>query len=170
MTPAVSQALAAGDYVGAATAAEESLPHVLAANGLDDDFMSLWPPIVLAALAAEDVSMAERLLEPVATAPAGVVSPGVNAQFHRLRGLLGAARGDDPGAVEADLRAGVTMVMPRSAVIYAPPLRETAFLVDATATRAPATRSEALLDVLAQLERRRRSQRTDLIGGNAKLG
>jgi phytoene synthase len=71
---------------------------------------------------------------------------------------------------ESLLRAGVTMVMPRSAVIYAPPLRETAFLVDAAATRAPVTRSEALLDVLAQLERRRRSQRTDLIGGNARLG
>ncbi len=118
-TVAVSLALAAGDHAGAAAAAEESLPHVLAANGLDDDFMSLWPPIVLAALAAEDVAMAERLLEPVATAPPGVVSPGVNAQFHRLRGLLGAARGDDPGAVEADLRAGVTMLGDFGAVLLA---------------------------------------------------
>ena len=34
------------------------------------------------------------------------------------------------------LRTGVTMSMPRSAVIYARPLTETAFLVDAAADRA----------------------------------
>ena len=67
------------------------------------------------------------------------------------------------------LRAGLTMAMPLSAVIYAAPLPETAFLVDAAATRRPVTRSEALLDVLAQLERRRRLQRSDLIGDGARL-
>ncbi|NCT11510.1 MAG: hypothetical protein GW767_01975 [Rhodobacterales bacterium] len=45
--------------------------------------------------------------------------------------------------------------MPRSAVIYAPPLAETAYLVDA-AGRAVADRgrTHALLDVLAQLKAR----------------
>jgi len=70
------------------------------------------------------------------------------------------------------LRSGVTMVMPRSAVIYAPPLPEVAFLVDAAAetpVRAPA-RSDALVDVLSLLEQRRRAEREGLIGGSARLG
>lgn len=52
-------------------------------------------------------------------------------------------------------RAAGGSLMPRSAVIYAPPLAETAFLVDA-AGRAVADRSRthALLDVLAQLKAR----------------
>ncbi len=70
------------------------------------------------------------------------------------------------------LRAGLSIVMPRSAVIYAPALPETAFLVDAAAANtAPArARSDALLDVLAQLEQRRRAERDALIGRSARLG
>ena len=62
---------------------------------------------MLAALAAGDLELADRLLEPVATAQPGLVSPGVGAQWLRLRGLVGAARGADPSVVEADLRAGI---------------------------------------------------------------
>ena len=49
---------------------------------------------------------------------------------------------------------GATFLMPRPAVIYAPPLAEVAFLVEAAGQRAPrARRSTAVLDVLADLAR-----------------
>ena len=99
-------ARAAGDVAAAAAAADRTLPHSLASQGLDDDFVHQWPPMVEAALRAGDVPMAERLLAPVAAAEAGVVAPAVAAQFLRLRGLVGAARGDAPAEVERDLRTG----------------------------------------------------------------
>jgi hypothetical protein len=74
--------------------------------GLQDEFMFMWPPLVLAALADNDLPLAERLMEPVTDAQEAV-APYLVAQRDRLRGLVGAARGDDPAAVEADLRAGV---------------------------------------------------------------
>jgi phytoene synthase len=68
------------------------------------------------------------------------------------------------------LRAGATMVMPRSAVLYAPVLPEVAFLVNAAGHAPPATRSDALMDVLTALETRSREQRAALIGGRGTLG
>ncbi len=58
---------------------------------------------------------------------------------------------------QAGARAGVSMVMPQSAVLFAPPLDEVRFLVDA-AGRAPVRtgRSSALLSVLADLSARER--------------
>ncbi len=59
-------------------------------------------------------------------------------------------------------RAGVSAVMPRSAVLYARPLDETRFLVEAAARGRPATetwgegRTGALMAVFAQLEARDR--------------
>ena len=61
------------------------------------------------------------------------------------------------------LRAGATVAMPRSAVLHARPLPETAFLVEAAA-RAPAAagwgpgRGGALIAVLAELEARDRAR------------
>ena len=100
-------ALAVGDTAAAAGIAEQSIAHLLAASGIEDDFMHLWPPLVQTALAARDTALAQRLIEPVSSAAAGIVSPAVSAQYHRLRGLVGAALGDDPDQVERDLRAGV---------------------------------------------------------------
>ncbi len=56
----------------------------------------------------------------------------------------------------ASLRAGGTMVMPRSAVIHARPLPEVAFLVEAAADSAPPARdwSEALYSTMATLKAR----------------
>ncbi len=54
-------------------------------------------------------------------------------------------------------QAGFSMVMPQSAVLYADPLPEVAFLVDATAHERPHSRSVALLDTLAALEATRRT-------------
>lgn len=70
------------------------------------------------------------------------------------------------------LRTGISLVMPQSAVVFAPPLPEVEFLVDAAATQQPRqpARSEALLGVLATLEARRRAERDRLIGRSAKLG
>ena len=114
----VAHAMAEGDPRRAAALAEEALPHLIAAMGIDDDFMTLWPPLVEAALAAGDVALTERLLAPVVTAPAGIVSPGVRAHWMRLRGLFGALRGDDPVAIEADLRAGIAELDAYGAVGY----------------------------------------------------
>ena len=97
----------AGDHSAAADLAAATVEHLRAAAGIEDDFFVLWPPLVLTALAAGDLDLADRLLEPVATAQPGLVSPGVGAQWLRLRGLVGAARGADPSVVEADLRAGI---------------------------------------------------------------
>jgi tetratricopeptide (TPR) repeat protein len=99
--------LAAGDTTAAAASTEATLAHVLTTAGLDDDFMHFWPPLVRAALADHDVPLAERLITPVQTASPGIVSPAVAAHLLNLRGLVRAARGDEPAEVESDLRSGV---------------------------------------------------------------
>ncbi len=63
------------------------------------------------------------------------------------------------------VRTGASLVMPRSAVIYARPLPECAFLVEAAARPAPAAgrwgegRGGAILAILAELESRERARR-----------
>jgi class 3 adenylate cyclase/tetratricopeptide (TPR) repeat protein len=106
-TAELSRAAAAGDHAEATRIAPVALDHLLAASGLGDDFFLLWPPLVLAALDAGDLDLAERLLAPVTHALPGQRAPAVAAQWHRLLGLLGAARGEDPETVEAELRAGI---------------------------------------------------------------
>ena len=67
-------------------------------------------------------------------------------------------------------RATASCVMPRSAVLYAPPMPEVAFLVDAAA-RAPApiwNREAPLIDALATLANRDRTARASLIGGGVR--
>ena len=69
--------------------------------------MHLWPPAVLATLAAGRLDGVEELLEPVLTAPPNTVSDAVSAHLLRFRGLLSAARGGDHRETEALLRAGI---------------------------------------------------------------
>jgi phytoene synthase len=59
------------------------------------------------------------------------------------------------------------MVMPKSALLYAQPLDEVRFLVDAAARRPVRgnSRSDTLIGALAQLEHHSRSQRAALITG-----
>lgn len=63
------------------------------------------------------------------------------------------------------LRAGMSLALPRSAVIFAPPLAETAFLVDAAARtdrragRQGEGRAETLIAIFADLEARQRTAR-----------
>ena len=89
----------------------ESLRHLLAASGLEDDFVHVWPSLVESALAVDDPDLAEELLEPVTDAPPGILSSAVLAHHRRLSGLIGAARGDDPARVDADLREGADQLM-----------------------------------------------------------
>ncbi len=61
------------------------------------------------------------------------------------------------------LLSGASLVMPTAAVLYARPLPEVQFLVDAAAQGAPqAARSDALMSVLSMLEERARTQRSDM--------
>jgi hypothetical protein len=99
-------ALDRGDTAEAARLAEQTLTHLLAMFGIEDEFIFHWPPLVLAAVANSDPELAERLMEPVTTTRAAL-PPYLDAQRLRLTGLIGAARGVDPDGVEADLRAGV---------------------------------------------------------------
>lgn len=69
------------------------------------------------------------------------------------------------------LLSAASMVMPKSPVLYAQPLPEVEFLVDATARGArPRTRSDALISVLATLEARRQAQRAELTAPRASTG
>ena len=65
--------------------------------------------------------------------------------------------------------SGLSMVTPRSPVVFAPALPEVQFLVDAAATGAQAPRSDSLFDALAALEARRREERAALIGARARV-
>ena len=95
------------DPVHARVIAADIFPRLLRYSGLDDDFYLLWPPLVLAALAADDLELASRLLEPVEKARPGQRSPAVAAQWHRLRGLVATRKGDLE-FVETQMRAGIT--------------------------------------------------------------
>lgn len=64
---------------------------------------------------------------------------------------------------------GTSMLMPQSAVLYAKPLPEVQFLVNAAATGSRASRSDSLFDALATLEAKRQSDRAALIGARARL-
>jgi len=59
------------------------------------------------------------------------------------------------------VRSGVSVVLPRSAVLHAPPQPEVAFLVDAAARKTNHySRSEALFSVFAQLEAKDRANQS----------
>ena len=67
-------------------------------------------------------------------------------------------------------RAGTTIALPRSPVIHARPLPETAFLVDAAAERRRQdTWSDALIGTLASLKMRDRDQRQEMMKGMKRL-
>ena len=65
----------------------------------------------------------------------------------------------------AATRTATTAVMPRSAVLYARPIDEVAFLVDAAATRKPRrwTRQDGLIDALGRLAEMDRERREALM-------
>ncbi len=103
--------------------------------------------------------------------------PGIFAARHIYAGIGGAIRrnGHDTVSYRAHTytaqklgwlmvsvgRAGLGLVTPGSALLYAEPLDETRFLVDAAAVKTPQTRgrASALIDVLTQLELNDRKDR-----------
>ena len=68
--------------------------------------------------------LAERLLEPVETSLPGRVGPAVAAQWHRLRGLVAAAKGDSSAFVETELRRGIAALEEFGAVGYSAQAQE----------------------------------------------
>lgn len=104
--------------------------------------------------------------------------PGIFAARHIYAGIGGAIQrnGHDTVSYRAHtyrvqklgwlgisiVRTGLGLAMPRSAVLYAEPLEETRFLVEAAARTVPETRGRAaaLIGVLAQLEARDRNRRS----------
>lgn len=68
-------------------------------------------------------------------------------------------------------RAGASIVMPKSAMLYAAPMPEVRFLIDATASHAAdsPSRSDAFIGALAQLEQHSRRQRAALITGAERV-
>ena len=109
--------------------------------------------------------------------------PGIYAARHVYAGIGGAIRRNGYDTVSyrartykaqkigwlglSTLRAGVASMMPASAVLHAPPLPETRFLVEAAARpdRATTGRTDRLLDLFADLEARDRASRTLEQGG-----
>ena len=63
------------------------------------------------------------------------------------------------------MRSGLSVVTPKSPVLYAEPLDEVRFLVDAAAHRVPVRRSNALTEVLTQLEAANHARRAALLEG-----
>ena len=66
--------------------------------------------------------------------------------------------------------SATSTVMPQSAVLYARPLPEVQFLVDAAARDARPTRSDSLFDALAALEAKRQSDRAALVSARTRVG
>jgi phytoene synthase len=64
--------------------------------------------------------------------------------------------------MQAGARTGVSLIMPKSAVVYAKPLPEVAFLVDAASRAHPdQRRTSSVLDILAELKAREAGIGTD---------
>lgn len=115
----LTHAVAHGDPASATAIAAQTIDPLLAAAGLEDDFMHVWPALVLGALHSGDVALADRLLAPVRDASTGVVSPAVQAQYLRLRALVSAQRGDDPVQVEGGLLEAIDALTDYGAIGHA---------------------------------------------------
>ncbi|MET0740559.1 MAG: adenylate/guanylate cyclase domain-containing protein [Candidatus Nanopelagicales bacterium] len=100
---------ASGEHRQAALAGIESVELLMEYGGLSDDFMHIWPAATEEAIEAGMFDEAEALLAHVGEAPSGLRSPALVAHLHRLRGLLGGRRGDDPSRVESDLRQAIKL-------------------------------------------------------------
>ncbi|MEL7091895.1 MAG: phytoene/squalene synthase family protein [Pseudomonadota bacterium] len=121
----------------------------------------------------------------ISALPAGC-RPGIYAARFIYAGIAGRLTGMGYDSISARARTskaqkigwlaqsvaatGVSAAMPQSAVLYAPPLEEVRFLVDAAAHAAPPSRSESLFEALATLEAKARMDQAALIKANAPLG
>ncbi|MEO1364922.1 MAG: squalene/phytoene synthase family protein, partial [Pseudomonadota bacterium] len=112
--------------------------------------------------------------------------PGIYAARYIYAGIAGRLTGMGYDSISARARtskaqklgwlaqsvalSASSTVMPQSAVLYAKPLPEVQFLVDAAAKGARPSRSDSLFDALAALEAKRQSDRAALTGARARAG
>ena len=152
--------------------------------GLDPDaFLADPQPLpqvraMTARLLAEAARLYSRATAGVADLPMGA-RPGILAARHIYAAIGSDIRRAGHDSVTRRARTGrvaklglvglslahvaALSLLPRSPVLHAPPMRETAFLVEAAASKAErAPRATALLDILAQLEQRDRMGRSAL--------
>ena len=94
-----------GDLTGAATQAAASAHRTFGSGGMLDDFEVLWAPVVELQLRAGQIEEAEAVLALAGPLLGGRSRALTRAEHARLRGMITAARGEDP---EADLRAAET--------------------------------------------------------------
>ena len=95
-----------GDQSRVAGDARSALDDALAAGGLGDDFYFIWPQLTLLSLSVGSLDVAEGMLSVVTGARPELLPLGITAQWHRLRGLIAAAKGETE-LVESALRAGI---------------------------------------------------------------
>jgi class 3 adenylate cyclase/tetratricopeptide (TPR) repeat protein len=98
-----------GQPAEAARCGIEAVRKMRGFGGLSDDFVFVWPTAVHAAIDAGLLDEAAELVRIVADAPAGHRTPALSAHLHAGRGRWAAARGDEPQAIEHDLRAAVEL-------------------------------------------------------------
>lgn len=101
---------------------------------------------------------------------AGIAGRLVGMDFDSITDRARTSKAQKLGWLARSLaQSGISLMMPRSPVLYARPLAEVQFLVDAAAKDGPAPRSDSLFEALASLEAKRQSERAALIGARARL-
>ncbi len=101
---------------------------------------------------------------------AGIAGRLVAMNFDSISARARTTKGQKIGwLAQSVAQSGISVVMPHSPVLFAEPLPEVQFLVDAAAKDGPAIRSDSLFEALASLEAKRQSERAALIGARARL-
>jgi hypothetical protein len=100
--------LATALALAASGANSAAVSHVVAAfdkylaiAGLDDDFCIFWVTAVEMSLEVGDLAQAARLIDVVASAPPGKVTPYMRAQVPRMQAALALASGDEDVDIDA---------------------------------------------------------------------
>jgi class 3 adenylate cyclase/tetratricopeptide (TPR) repeat protein len=92
-----------GDLAAAAAHGFEAVEHVYSFGGPGDDFLSLWPSAVEAALEAGDLDLVRRLQLFTDDVPPGLLSPALIAHRARATALVERVDGGRLEVVEANL-------------------------------------------------------------------
>ncbi len=102
---------------------------------------------------------------------AGIGSEVAQAGYDSISTRAHTSRGQKLGwLVEAGLRSSLSLVTPRAATLYARPLPEVAFLVDAAARhQADFSRADGLIDALTQLAKTDRARHQSLLESRTRV-
>jgi class 3 adenylate cyclase/tetratricopeptide (TPR) repeat protein len=112
----VAKARAEGLIEPAVASARVTVTLQFGLAGISEDFAVLWHEPVLAAIESGDLVLARELLEPVRSAAPALVPPLAMALWHWLEGMLAAAEGGAPGAIEEKLRTAVVLLQEFDAI------------------------------------------------------